>query len=147
MPKNARRLLNSLIPKGNAVSLVYAPYPGHEVEVDDRIEILFGCHGKHILLLRSMEQGGECGKSLMVRAQSPSVSSRKPALPCHWRRNVRKAAKEALRNSCRDLSRFCGESAFGNRPLSGSCGTASQGSRREGQGDRRAFFRHESHRN
>lgn len=93
MPKNARRFLNDLVQKGNAVSLVYASCHGHRGKVDDRIEILFGCHGKSILLLRSMEQGGERGKSLVVRAQSPSVYSRKPALPCHWRRNVREAAK------------------------------------------------------
>lgn len=35
-----RRLLDDLVQKGHSVSLVYTSYPGHEVEVDDRIEIL-----------------------------------------------------------------------------------------------------------
>lgn len=36
----SRRLLNDLVQKGYPVSLVYAEYPGHEVELDPRIKIL-----------------------------------------------------------------------------------------------------------
>ena len=35
-----RRLLDDLVRRGHSVSLIYASYPGHEIEVDGRVKIL-----------------------------------------------------------------------------------------------------------